>query len=217
MRVHHFCYYLTAWEGIKPRQEDYDTNKVVKCVKGDEPIKGFIRLSIDGVIMRVNEQNKAAFLDSLWAAMGRSLGERLQAQTAIVPIPSSAGTVGAAATYRTLRYAEAIAAASGGKVAAVDALRWKTEAEAAHKQKGFRTPEKRYDNLIVIANTALPILLFDDVITSGSSFIAAYWHLGEAGNAPREGIAVARATGIQEPKMFVSEVRDLEIPERLAF
>ena len=39
MLVRHLCYYLTEWGGIKPRQEDYNTNKVVKCLK-DEAIKG---------------------------------------------------------------------------------------------------------------------------------------------------------------------------------
>jgi hypothetical protein len=216
MLVRHFCYYLTDWGGITPRQEDWDSNKLVKCLK-DEAIKGYINLNVGGENMRVDNNSKQEFLHRLWAAVGQSMGDAFPEQTAIVPIPNSAAIVGSPADYRTLRYAQAIAAASSGKVIAVDALRWKVCAEAAHRQKGFRTPERRYDNLVATACPAIPIILFDDVITSGSSFVAANWRLDEAGNAPKEGFVAARSTSIQEPKMFVSESRDLIIPQRPFF
>jgi hypothetical protein len=75
------------------------------------------------------------------------MNNALKTKTALVPIPNSYAIVGAPANYRTFGYAQAIAAASSGKVVAVYALRWKKEVEAAHKQKGLRTPERRYENL----------------------------------------------------------------------
>jgi hypothetical protein len=211
MLVRHFCYYLTDWSGITPRQEDWDSNKIVKCVKG-EPIKGYFDVNVGDTTLRVDDGNKQEFLRRLWNAVGQALNASLNVQSAIVPIPNRPGVVGAPANYRTLHYSKAIAAASSNKVIAVDALRWKKDAEAAHKQKGFRTPKRRYENLAVIDCPKLPIILFDDLITSGSSFVAACWRLGEAGNAPKEGFVVARRTPSQEPKMFMSEQRDLEIP-----
>ena len=216
MRVQHFCYYLTAWSGITPRQEDWNSNKIVKCIK-DEPIKGYVDVNVGGSNIRVDNNNKPEFIRRLCLSLGQSMATELKGQTAIVPIPNSSAVVGSAAVYRTLGYAKAIAAASSGRVVAVDALRWKQATEAAHKQKGFRTPERRYDNLEVIECPKLPIILFDDVITSGSSFIAANWRLSEAGNTPIEGVVIARATGVQEPKMFVGESRDLAIPQRPLF
>jgi orotate phosphoribosyltransferase len=133
-----------------------------------------------------------------------------------VPIPNRTAVVGAKEIYRTLSYARAIAAASKGKLA-VDALRWKLDLPAAHSQKGVRAPEPRYENLSVANCPQLPILLFDDVITSGSSFVAACWRLEEAGNKPLQGLAIARRTAHQETKMFGLEERDLEIPARPMF
>jgi orotate phosphoribosyltransferase len=216
MLVTHLCYYLTDWNGITPRSEDYNTNKVVKSLKG-ETIKGYSNIVIGGVSFRLTDSNKDEFLRRLWVRVGQVLNEHLATQTAIVPIPNSDGIVGAAATYRTLVFANAIAAASSKKVVAVDALRWKAVAASVHKQGGFRAPEPRYENLEVIQCPKLPIILFDDVITSGSSFIAAYWRLDEAGNAPKEGFVIARRTALQEPKMFIDEQKELEIPSRPLF
>jgi orotate phosphoribosyltransferase len=70
--------------------------------------------------------------------------------------------------------------------------------------------------MVVIDCPEIPIVLFDDVITSGSSFIAACWRLQEGGNSPAEGLAIARRTVNQEPKMFALEER-LEIPPRPLF
>jgi hypothetical protein len=215
MRVQHFCYYLTDWPAER-RQQDYDSNKVVKCLK-DETFKGYANLTVGGSNIRVDNSNKAEFRRRLWEAVGKSMGAALKEQTAIVPVPNSLAIIGSPPNYRTLGYAQAIAAASGGKVVAVDALRWKKVEPAAHKQPGFRTPEPRYENMTVIECPKLPVILFDDVITSGSTFIASFWRLDEAGNAPKEGFVAARSTKIQEPKMFVSEVRELEIPHRPFF
>jgi hypothetical protein len=213
MLVRHFCYYLTDWSGITPRKMDWDSNKVVKAVK-NETINGYADIAVAGERIRLNDSNKQQFLNKLWAALGKSLGGALSAKTALVPVPNSKAIVGAPATYRTLKYAQAIAAASSGKVVAVDALRWIAEADAAHTQAGFRTPEPRYDNLSVIQTPELPVILFDDVITSGSSFIAACWRLEEVGTKPTEGHVVARRTAMQEERMFGVVERELEIPPR---
>lgn len=213
MRVRHYCYHLTDWNGITPRQADYNAAKVVKVVKG-KSLNGWFNASVGGQTLRVDEANKQNFLDLLWKRIGTILSEHPGSQYALVAIPSSAGTVDAQEPHRTLQYARAIAAASNGKVAAVDALRWREGHAAAHSQAGMRFPETRYDNLVVTNCPQQPIILFDDVITSGSSFIAAAWRLEAAGNAPEEGFVIARRTVCQEPKMFGIEERELEIPSR---
>src|SRR5271165_2161059 len=133
MLIQHLCYYLTDWNGITPRQEDWDSNKVVKCLKG-ETIKGYAQIAIGGVTFRIEDSNKEEFLLHLWAAIGKSFAASTKVVTAIVPIPNSAGIVGAPATYRTLLFAQHIAAASSGKIVALDALRWRNAAPAVHRQ-----------------------------------------------------------------------------------
>jgi hypothetical protein len=212
MLVQHLCYYLTDWNGVTPRQEDWDTNKVVKCLK-DEPIKGYAQITIGGAAFRLENSNRQEFLRRLWSVMGSGF----ETNAAIVPIPNSAGVVGAPPTYRTLLYAQEIAANSGGKLVAVDALRWRAAAGAVHKQAGFRSPGPRFDNLTVIQRPDRPVILFDDVITSGSSFIAAVWRLSEVESTPIEGVVVARRTPTQQPKMFESKQEELEIPPKPPF
>lgn len=204
MRVRHFCYYLTDWSGITPRPEDWATNKIAKCVQG-QPIEGYVDVRVGGSDLRVDNDNKSEFLRRLWIAVGQSLAATLTTHRAIVPIPNGSAIISSSGVYRTLQYAQAIAAASSGKMIALDALRWKAPAEAGYKKKGLRTPESRYDNLTVIKCPKIPIILFDDVLTSGSCFIAANWRLSEAGNFPAEGFVVARRTAIQEPKMVCAK------------
>jgi predicted amidophosphoribosyltransferase len=174
-----------------------------------EPIKGYAQISIGGVAFRLEDSNKQEFLTRLWGAMGRGFATN-QEPAAIVPIPNSAGIVGAPASYRTLLYAQEIAANSGGKLVAVDALRWKNAAGAVHKQAGFRSPGPRFENLTVIQKPDRPVVLFDDVITSGSSFIAAVWRLSEVESTPIEGVVIARRPPTQQPKMFESKQEELE-------
>jgi hypothetical protein len=118
----------------------------VKCLK-NEAIKGYFNITIGGVTFRLTDENKSEFLKQLWIGVGEFLNGQLTEQTAIVPIPNSSGIVEAPPTYRTLVFANAIAAASSGKLIAIDALRWKTAAAAVHKQGRFRAPEPRYDTL----------------------------------------------------------------------
>ncbi len=216
MLVQHLCYYLTDWNGITARREDWDTNKVVKCLKGD-PIKGYSDISIGGLTFRLEDRSKEEFLLRLWDELGKGYAADLKETTAIVPIPNSTGIIGAPANYRTLLYAQAMAAASCGKLVAVDSLRWKKAVPAAHRQGGHRTPEPRYDNLQVIQKPNYPVILFDDVVTSGSSFVAAVWRLSEVGSEPKEGLVVARRTPIQQPNMFEVKQEELPIPQKPLF
>lgn len=213
MNVKHICFYLTDWNGISPRQEDYTAAKIVHCLKGRE-VKGYFDVILRGVRHHVDDKNKHEFLTALWAAIGDLYARALSSTHALVPIPNSGAIVGSASVYRTLSFAQQIAQASSGKLIATDALRWKRAEGEVHKAAGLRTPDPRYENLAVIAKTSQPIILFDDVITSGSSFVAACWCLADLSMAPVAGLVVARRTIVQEPTMFSIEDRDLPIPPK---
>ncbi|PYF03860.1 hypothetical protein BJ122_105117 [Rhodopseudomonas faecalis] len=212
MLVQHYCYYLTDWAGISPRQQDFDTNKVVKCLKG-QPINGYAQIGIAGLSIRLEQSSKEEFLARLWTFIGKDVAKTLRETTTIVPIPNSSAVVGASPNYRTLSFASSMASASSGKLVAEDCLRWRSAAPAVHTTAGHRSPEPRYDNLVVVQKPTRPVILFDDVVTSGSSFIAAVWRLSEIGAALNKGLVVARSTCNQEPNMFKAEGRDLAIPQ----
>ncbi len=58
-------------------------------------------------------------------------------------------------------------------------------------------------------NPAAPIVLFDDVLTSGSQMIAAARLLTKQGLAPQRGLVVAHATKIQDDGGLLSKRPDV--------
>lgn len=216
MLVDRLVYYLIHEEGMTWREDDYRANKVVKCVK-NESFNGTFYVKINGVKRTFNHATRAEFLKVLWPYMAKNILKKIQGTASIVPVPNSSATVASRDEYKTLKYARAIAASSGGKLTAVDALRWKTAQTPQHKGKGRRDPVVRFQNLQRIATPATPVILFDDFLTSGASLIASYWRLEEAGATPTRGFVIGRQTHIQEPKMLEWGSENLEIPTKPLF
>jgi len=69
----------------------------------------------------------------------------------------------------------------------------------------------------LIATPTPPVVLFDDFFTSGSSLVAAYWILDDAGVAPTRAVVIGRRTDTQHDKMTGWRTEELDIPQRLPF
>jgi len=212
MLVDRLVYYLIHEEGMTWRDDDYRANKVVKCVK-NESFKGIFHVKIGGQKHVFNYSTRAQFLAVLWPHMAKNILAKIGVNASIVPVPNSGATIQDRDDYKTLKYARAIAASSAGKLTAVDALRWETAQTPQHKGKGRRDPTVRFQNLRLITRPAVPVILFDDFLTSGASLIAAYWRLEEAGVAPIRAFVIGRQTHTQEPNMLGWGSEDLPIPE----
>jgi hypothetical protein len=199
------CNHLTQVEGIEWRQIDYDANKIVKGAK-QEPFKGHIRLTIQGVARRFDQGN----IEGLIKAVLRHAGEVLREEQgggpiALVPIPNSGAAVGVAGEFRTDALAQMVAAGYGNGATVVPAIRWDAPREKVHLGGGgYRHHSMFEPHMVVVELPATPIVLFDDVITSGSQMIAAARKLKAAGNAPVRGIALARATKQHEDENFLA-------------
>jgi adenine/guanine phosphoribosyltransferase-like PRPP-binding protein len=212
MLVDHLVYYLIHQEGMQWRDQDWRALGVVKCVK-NEPYKGTFEVNLGGEKGTYSLATRDQFLRALWPHMAQRISAKLGGiQATIVPIPNSAATKISATEYQTLNYARAIAASSGGKLTAMDALRWETEQEPQHRKSGRRDPEVRYNNMTVIAQPKEPVILFDDFITSGASLIAGVWRLREKGVEPERAFVIGRNTHVQEEHMTRWGSEDLPIP-----
>jgi len=212
MLVDHLVYYLIHQEGMKWRAADYKARGVVKCVKNEE-FKGTFQTRLGGREGQYSFATRQKFLSALWPHMATRICAVLNnAKVAIVPVPNSDATVQSTGEYKTLKYARAIAQHSGGKLTAVDALRWQTAQSPQHKAKGRRDPGVRFSNLRLIETPKTPVVLFDDFFTSGASLVAAYWRLDEAGATPLRAFVIGRQTDTQEPKMTQWGSEDLPIP-----
>ena len=118
MPVHHVCSYLPDWSDIPRRPEDFKVRDLVRCLKGDD-IHSAVSMTIGGAVVHGVPGQNAELLRRLWSAIGSSISDTVSTPTAIIPIPDSMGRVGAP-TYRTLSYAQSIAAGSRGSLLAFE-------------------------------------------------------------------------------------------------
>jgi hypothetical protein len=201
--VYSLLHYLTEVEGFTWRNQDYTANKIVHVVKGD-PIKGYFEVVVvEGklrVRRRFDQRNGEEFIPILTGTLATRLSDVVDGNFAIVPIPNSDATIAKRDQFRTLDHAIRIASTIGSRAVVVPALRWKEEKISARKG-GSRDPQVHYENLRVVEKPDRPVIIFDDVMTTGSQMIAASRRLQKAGAHLLCGVVVGRATKEQREKM----------------
>lgn len=202
--------YLTSRDGGVWRQVDYDTNKMVKCLKGEE-IKGYFDLRVAGKIQTFKEDNREEFLGILCRIVARKLDKLNLPGYSLVPIPNSSATTSSKKDFRTHQIARQIVECAMIKGQAVPALRWKVAA-ASSRKGGSRDPQVLCDNLELVQRPAGPVILFDDVMTTGAHMKACYRQLMASEIIPTQAIAVGRTTWEQKekPLNWVKEILQVE-------
>lgn len=201
LRVFSLVYYLTtAGEGGPAwRDEDWTANRFIKCVKG-EPIKGYVIVRLWSGERRFDDQTKDELLTIICRTVAQKLARLKSPLLCIVPVPNS-GTTARSRSFRSLELAERIARMSNNRrLVALGALRWKQRLTPAHKG-GPRDPALLLDNLVVIKRPEAPVVIFDDVLTTGGHMVACYRRLMAEGITPLAGVVIGRATRVQQPKM----------------
>ena len=214
LRVFSRVYYLTAAGEGGPvwRDEDWVTHKLIKCVKGD-PINGYLNLPMrSGKHRRFDERTKDQLLDVVCANIARKLETLSTEPLCLVPIPNSGATVRTRRRFRTLELADRVAAGSNGRIEAIAALRWKTAHMPAHED-GPRDPALLLDNLVVTARPQKPVVIFDEVLTTGGHMVACYRRLVAEGITPFAGMVIGRATRTQQRMMMAWQEELLPVTE----
>lgn len=198
------CWYLTEVEGIEWRDMDYTAWKIVKAVKG-EPIKGHfeIIMSAGKQPRRFDQGNVQEFVQELTGAIGRKLRKTYGdgSKISLVPIPNSDAVAPSAVACRTDELAKQIAGGFGDGAVVEPLIRWKAARSPQHKSAGRRYPDQFQEQMILLGKPKHSVVLFDDVMTSGSQLIAGARLLAEAGYQPARAIVVGRVTKTQEEKM----------------
>ena len=204
-------YYLTQVEGVTWRDQDYRARNMVKIVKG-EPIKGYLEAGPSTNRRRFTAANQNEFMPLLVGAIAPIYAKHLPAAAVLVPIPNSDATASSEATFRTQTLAEQLASSMAQGTQVIPALRWKEPRVPSHKG-GSRNPHVHLENLVVMEVPKAPIVLFDDVITTGSQLVAAYRALTAAGGDVKKALVYGRAVKDQKPKMIDVAVESLEVEE----
>lgn len=202
-----WCYHLTTVGELKWRRADWASRAVVKGLKKDS-FGGSCSVTIRGVTKTYDKSNIQDLVDFLMPAFGQRFTQDMKGPIDIVPIPNSNMAVGAKGPFRIVELATAFAKGFGKDAAVVPAIRWAKVRTQAHKKKEYRHPDLFEPDMRLVIEPARPVVLFDDVLTSGSQMIAAARLLLKNGVTPARGFVVARAVKEQYDDAFLKKHQD---------
>jgi predicted amidophosphoribosyltransferase len=165
----------------------------------DETFRGYANLVVvPGQATRfLNTRNAGKAFEWFGEMSATWLDQQLISDPVIIPIPSSKCTLKTSES-RTRRLAEALQKRSGGDV--LDVLRFNRESEST-RNGGSRAPEDIYPmyRLVSAVPSGRPIVLVDDVLTSGGHIRAAVAYLTRKGIRWPEIVACCGVSAEREP------------------
>lgn len=182
--------YLTG-DVDQMRGVDYDATCLVKAAKGLSLNNQYVWADVAGRRVKIAEANKDLALDSFgeWgAARIKALyGDR---KVVLIPVPSSKTVISSPPDFRTARMANKIAEHCNAVVH--PALRFKKEMSST-REGGPREPELIYPEMtLTSAPPTGPVVLIDDVLTTGGHLVASSWVLDDIGREPSHAMCCGR-------------------------
>jgi hypothetical protein len=208
LKLFTLCQYLTDTE-TEWRQEDWTAYKMVKSLKGHE-VKGYFELSLSGKTRRFDNANSAEFAKLVPGALSKVLSDEFQGGAAIVPIPNSNVTSLKSEPFNTLHIARSMNEIAGPKYPVEPLLVFK-EAQVPSHKGGRRSPQYFETAYNLINNTDMPIVLIDDVCTTGAHFIGACWKLHSSGMNVIGAIAFGKSTKQRFDKAIERRAEELDL------
>jgi len=167
---------------VEWRPEDHRASKMVKAIKGDT-INGYFSSPVGGVWRKYNQGNVHEFVDRVPRALATNIKRHNSAPATLVPIPNSHVVATDTPGFKTLEMANKIAAHSGGLLIVKPALVFHTVQQKS-RHGGSRDPDYFEKAYKLVEEVDGPIILFDDVSTSGGHLIGAHRLLHDAANSP---------------------------------
>lgn len=208
----YWCNHLTEVD-CKWRRVDYDARAFVRGLK-QEDFKGYLDIRFAGKNRRFDQTNVEEFIATILPLIGKRLRDDIQAPISLVPIPNSGMAQGYSGPFRTVELATLVAKGFGEGASVVEAIVWDLPRNKAHQSHEFRHPDLYEPHMVLVDKPAAKIVLFDDVLTSGSQMIAAARMLAKQGVPPECALVIARATKEQaEGKLFARRQDELDLSD----
>ncbi|MBP1856868.1 phosphoribosyltransferase [Rhizobium herbae] len=180
IEVHCLLRYCTD-VNIRREAREWQAHHGVRIVKGNT-LNGTFNFWITGRGgISINARNSDLFLEEVCYRSALRIREQFGKDVCIVPIPNSGALASSRNTFQTYILAKKIAAILGHPCTSSDLLRWQTVVGMAHKNERSRSAAAHKAALRVMRTTDQPIVLFDDVVTSGSQMLGSKLALEEAG------------------------------------
>lgn len=206
LTIIYFSTYVTSTPYVN--QDTFNASKFVKAIKGD-PVRGYaeVPVPIGGSRKTLTQAN----CGDVFAWFGEMAAHTLDGQRAsIVPIPGcKAISVREVEEGSTFRLARALGARTGCPVE--PRLWWKAPMESS-RRGGSRNPHYLRNNLVLAgtAHPTLPVVVVDDVVTSGGHMRAVEAVLKASGAKVIFALAAASTSSEEPAEAFRVESRSLE-------
>jgi len=182
--------YLTG--DAEMRGIDHDATCLVKGVKDRSIGNQYVLVDLGRQRVKITDANKGMAADwfAEWAAA--RIKEKYGDETVVlVPVPSSNTTPASAGDFRTAKMGEKIAKLCNA--VCHPHLRFKKEVPSASGEGGTRKPEEIYPDLVLTAPPpAGPVVLVDDILTTGGHLVASAWILEDIARKPDFAICCGR-------------------------
>jgi predicted amidophosphoribosyltransferase len=163
---------------------------MVKALKGD-PINGYFYLKVGSQNRRYSQANIDEFLARIPRALWKMIQRKIDGQASLVPIPNSHVTDVNDDNFKTLGLATDVARHSGGQLIVLPALVFE-KPQSKSREGGPRSPSHFEAAYRLTKDVSGPIVLLDDVYTSGSHIIGAYRKLN---SPPKRNVVLSCAFG----------------------
>lgn len=209
MKIPHWFYwdYLTQYEGDK-HQSYFDAYVFIKAVK-EEEFKGHLRFKRkNGTIGKLHHKDSAKIASVALRVIGENYIPKIIDQKAeLIAIPNSDMTPKSGNAHKIIRAAEQLVAAYMStepkqKLTVNSGLRWTSKKNPSHKTPGIRSMSQYDGRLTLISDVKHPIILFDDVYTSGSQAKAACKFLTDKGHTVLGIVTLAKTTHTPVEKAY---------------
>lgn len=165
------------------RNEDEWTAIHAKKIIKDEPLNQKARFSWPmraGNNYQIQQHTRSVFEGDILGRFADHMIATYPDGAIIVPVPNGDGVIGSEAAFRTFDLARRIAD-NNASLSAFDALRWHAPMGKAHKNERRRDVDSHMAALRIKQGCPKDVIIFDDVVTSGSQICAAKLKLEEAG------------------------------------
>ena len=165
---------------LKNNDDDWTAQKLTKIIKG-EPFQYGFYMPCGGSRTYIDQSKANICLSEVISQCARKMRELAPSGCTIVPIPNS-GATPQNTEFRTLEHARSVCLLLGQSLyIAKPLLVWSEPQNRAHDRGRSRNHLDHFDKLVLNGSTSHPIILFDDVLTTGSQMYASKRKLEKAG------------------------------------
>lgn len=161
-------------------QVEWEAIHMKRVVKAEQ-LNGSFNFWINGVYTKINKNNVGLFQREINKLFAEQIMAHHPYPVAVVPIPNGDGVIGQNNVFRTLRIATTIVNRMANGSICLDMLRWNAPVGKAHLNQRARRVDDHIAALRINGTTNLPVVIFDDFLTTGSQMAAAKIKLEEAG------------------------------------